>query len=172
MAKRALYLVSLSLLSLTACDRAKEELGLNRHTPDEFMVVKRAPLEMPSDFTALPTPQPGAQRPQELSAKQQAQVAVTGEAAPVLATAPSSAESALLSKAGATQADPAIRRVVNKETVENTEDKRSVVKRLLDFGSTSPSATIVDPAKEAERLKANKAAGKPVTAGETPTVEE
>ncbi len=33
---------------------------LDRERPDEFAVTKAAPLQIPSDLSALPQPQPGA----------------------------------------------------------------------------------------------------------------
>ena len=45
----ALSLALAAALTLSACAGAKEELGLTRSAPDEFAVVKRAPLEMPPE---------------------------------------------------------------------------------------------------------------------------
>lgn len=159
------------MLLTTGCERAKEELGLTRHTPDEFAVMKRAPLEIPSDMTDLPKPRPGAQRPQEVAAKSQAQQVVLGTNASG-SDQKSGAEQSLLTKAGAAQASPKIRSVVDRESAENSKDHRPVVKRLLNIGSDESAATVVDPAAEAERIQSNKKAGKPVTAGETPTQDE
>jgi hypothetical protein len=49
----------------------KRAIGLERTSPDEFAVESRAPLTMPPDFELRP-PQPGAARPQEKSAGQEA----------------------------------------------------------------------------------------------------
>ena len=38
---------------------------LDRERPDEFAVGRAAPLAVPADLNSLPTPQPGASRPQE-----------------------------------------------------------------------------------------------------------
>lgn len=159
------------LLLATGCDRAKEELGLTRHTPDEFAVMKRAPLEIPSDLTDLPKPRPGAQRPQEVAAKSQAQQVILGTNISSN-DQESGAEQSLLTKAGASQASPKIRSVVDRESVENSKDHRPVVKRLLNLGSDDPASTVVDPAAEAARIQSNKKTGKPLMAGETPTQDE
>jgi len=53
-------------LSLQGCSDPKKALGLGKRSPDEFAVVTRAPLSLPPEY-ALRPPQPGAQRPQELS---------------------------------------------------------------------------------------------------------
>jgi hypothetical protein len=53
----------MTLLTLAACEggEVKESLGLNRESPDEFVVVSRPPLSVPPEFTLLP-PEPGAVR--------------------------------------------------------------------------------------------------------------
>lgn len=164
-------LTAAAILPLAACERAKEELGLNRRAPDEFAVLTRAPLAMPpAEATALPPPQPGAPRPQETSPITSAQTAILGQTVPA-AEQKSSAESLLLQKAGASQADPNIRAKVNQEAAEGVEDKRPVIKKLLNVGNKQDDgpATLVDAPGELQRLKTNKATGQPMTQGETPT---
>ena len=51
-----LAFVSLSFL-LSGCDSVKKSLGLDHDPPDEFSVVTRAPISLPPDFNALPTPE-------------------------------------------------------------------------------------------------------------------
>lgn len=167
--KKLLIISLLSATILGGCARVKEELGMTRRTPDEFSVVKRAPLEIPPDLNqvaALPTPRPGMQRPQETSPEQAAQAAILGSPVPVSQQA-SSVESAILQKAGATNADNNIRNVVDREAVENAEKNRPVAKRIMNWGNKKDpgAAVIVDAPAEAQRLKQNKT-------GETPSIEE
>lgn len=75
--KTAIFLAFIATPVLAGCENAKEELGLTRKAPDEFAVIQRAPLEMPPDYTLRP-PQPGAARPQEEGAQDQAKQAVFG----------------------------------------------------------------------------------------------
>jgi len=56
---------------LAGCTDFKKSIGLEPTLPDEFAVESRAPLTIPPDFELRP-PQPGASRPQEKSADQQA----------------------------------------------------------------------------------------------------
>jgi len=58
-------------LLLSACTDFKRSIGLEKTSPDEFAVESRAPLTIPPDFDLRP-PQPGAPRPQEKTADQQA----------------------------------------------------------------------------------------------------
>lgn len=162
--------------ALGACSGAKEQLGLTKKSPDEFAVTKHAPLAMPPDYGLRP-PQPGAQRPQEQSTGEMARTAVFGEGAAnsgEYASAPDSAESALLQQAGGNSADPAIRQKVDAETNELEQSQKPVVKKILGVvgAGGDPAASVVDPTAEAERLRKNAEAGKPVTEGETPSVIE
>src|SRR3954454_1646571 len=55
--------------------------GFTRDAPDEFQVTTRAPLSMPPALGQLPTPRPGAERPQELSQRQAAEATLVPGAA-------------------------------------------------------------------------------------------
>lgn len=50
-------------------------MGLSPSAPDEFAVESRAPLTIPPEFDLRP-PQPGAPRPQEVSAAERARKAI------------------------------------------------------------------------------------------------
>lgn len=166
-----LTLAGLCTLGLSACETAEEQLGLTKQVPDEFQVVKRAPLQMPPDYSLRP-PRPGAPRPQEQETVEEARQTVFGEgvqAAPVQAT---TAEGALLQQAGAANADPNIRNTVDKESAEMVDENQPVIDKLMSIGSDDlPPAKVLDAKKESERLQSNAQAGKPVTAGETPSKE-
>lgn len=175
---RKIQLITITLLSLTllsACENAKEELGLTRSSPDEFAVVKRAPLEMPPEFGLRP-PQPGAPRPQEQATSDQAREALMGPDAAPLQTSTANnlttGEAALLTSANATSS-PNIRNIVDYEAANTQRKDEPVVKKLLNIGGDQlPPATLVDPKAETERLKNNAATGQPVTAGKTPIIED
>lgn len=73
MTQRSLLII-ISLLTgsllLHGCQSVKKTLGMDRPPPDEFAVTPSAqPLDMPPDFFALPIPQPGAPRPQDIRAQ-------------------------------------------------------------------------------------------------------
>lgn len=161
--------LSLTVLAIGACDGAKEQLGLEKKAPDEFQVVKRAPLELPPAYTLRP-PAPGAPRPQEQETVEQARQTVFGEKAQAVQTAPTTSEGALLQQAGASQIDPGIRNRVDQESAELVNEEQPVIDKLLNIGSDAePHSTVVDAEKEAERLRENQVQGKPVTSGETPS---
>ncbi len=171
MNKNTLILFCAFVFALNGCANVKNSLGLEKSSPDEFAVLTRAPLEIPPHLQ-LPQPVPGQPRPQEQSTIDQAQQAVFGNV-PQKGTQASSAEAVLLDKAGADSRLPNIRAAVNNETKELEYRNVPAAKKILNLGSKGqPSATVVDAKKELERLKANKEAGKTVTEGETPSIEE
>ena len=52
------FLYILCLLFLYSCQNIKDGLtGKKRENSDEFLVIKKNPLEIPPDFNALPVPQ-------------------------------------------------------------------------------------------------------------------
>ena len=159
----------ISLLALSACGGVKEQLGVTRKPPNEFAVVKRAPLSMPPDYQLTP-PRPGAPRPQEQATSEEAKEKLFGSTG---GSAPAGSDSILLGKAGTKNADPAIRARVDAETKEMNEENIPVARRLFGIGGDPNEApvSVVDAKKENERLQQNKAQGKPATAGETPAVD-
>lgn len=167
----------LLLLPLAAggCDSAREAMGLNKKSPDEFAVVTRAPLVLPPEFGLRP-PQPGAPRPQEVQARDRAQAALGGaggltqQAGGPTSSQRSAGEAALLQQARATNADPDIRRKVNDEFTQLAERDQSFVNRLVFWQKPEQPGLAVDPVKETQRLRENAATGKPVTAGNVPTI--
>lgn len=52
------------------------------------------------------------------------------------------------------------------------DENEPVIEKIMSIGrDRPPPAKVVDAAKEAQRLQKNQAEGKPVTSGETPSVE-
>jgi hypothetical protein len=98
--RNLVFAVALPALLLGGCNSGL--LG-SRERPDEFAVARQAPLVVPPDFALVP-PQPGAPRPQDRGASNQALDALFGGTAQR-----SASESATISAAGADVADPGIR---------------------------------------------------------------
>jgi hypothetical protein len=70
------------LLQLGGCAKGtvQDALGMSKRAPDEFAVVRRAPLIIPPDYDLRP-PDPGAPRPNIGTTSDQARVAMTGNQA-------------------------------------------------------------------------------------------
>jgi hypothetical protein len=161
----------LATIALAGCSGTKEKLGLTKKAPDEFAVVKRAPLSMPPDYTLRP-PRPGAPRPQEQSPQEEARQNLFGNGdGTAVQEQYSGNDAAFLSQAGA-RSEPGIRQKVDAETAIINEDEQPVVQKLMGKPPSEAPQSVVDPKAEAERLKQNKEQGKPVTEGETPAVEQ
>jgi hypothetical protein len=161
---RTLLLAFALPLAVAACGSGNDivrTFGLTRDAPDEFRVTTRAPLSMPPDFTLRP-PQPGAERPNELSQRDQAQATLVPDS--VLTTqsgADSPGQEALLAASGpAAPAD--IRRKVDADAQSASNDI---------WKDPTPKGVVVDPAKEAQRLRANAALGDKPSIGDTPIIQ-
>ena len=179
--------VGLAMFALSGCGNdVRQALGMTKQSPDEFQVVAHAPLTLPPDYSLHP-PQPGAPRPQEGTASDQAKTALFGPTQTASAatggtdtagatgaaadpSGQSSGEVALLQNAGATGIDPQIRAQIDEETAAAIERDKSLVDRLVFWRTPAPYGTVVDPAAESKRLQENAALGKPVTEGETPII--
>lgn len=117
--KPALLLIALST-ALAGCGSGG---GIfNRDRPDEFAVQRQAPLVVPPDFNLVP-PAPGAPRPSEGTAAEQALEALFGGPAPR-----SQVETSALDRAGA--ADPGIRSTVG-DPETNTVAKGRVTRDII-----------------------------------------
>ncbi len=172
MTKRLRIAALIGVLGLGACsgDELTRTFGLTRDAPDEFQVTTRAPLSMPPDYTLRP-PQPGASRPQELTARQQAEAALVPDA--VNATSQrgplSPGERSLLAASG--QAAPAgIRTEINREASLDSRS-HSFVDRLMFWRASPPAGTAVDPVRESQRLRQNAALGQATESGDTPIIQ-
>lgn len=161
------------LFAVAGCSGAKKQLGISKSKPDEFSVVKRAPLEMPPDYVLRP-PRPGATRPQESEMSAEAETAVFGRGAKSNVYKPDSAEEALLYKAGAKDTDDNIRQIVDEETAALAPDEKPVSQRIFGImgsGDEPAPASVLDAKGEAERLRKNASEGRPLNEGETAVAE-
>lgn len=166
---------AVAALALSGCGDARRAIGLDRTSPDEFAVVSRAPLSMPPSMSDLARPRPGAPRPQEPNPTQLAAATVFGGPARTPATVQrgsgSSGEKALMAQAAAKGIDPGIRNAVDQETTDLIVADRRWVDRLLFWQTQAAPFSVVDPAKESQRLREAQAQGKALNEGNVPTIE-
>lgn len=147
--------------------------GLVRDAPDEFQVTTRAPLSMPPDYS-LRAPAPGMRRPQEPTSREAAEAVLNprsvlqepaSEAMPVTA-----GESALLAAAGPAAPAGIRQRVAGEQTALNAVDQ-SFADRLIFWRPAPEPGMVVDPAREAQRIRENAALGQEATTGDTPIIQ-
>ncbi len=166
------------VLMLAGCSGVQDQFSLTSTPPDEFKVTTRAPLAVPPDFNLRP-PSPGEPRPQEGTATQQAkQVIFRASDGAELSFAEvmpddgrTMGERALLAEAQADKVQSDIRRVVDRESKTLAEEDGYLYDVLVFWRDDEPPGRIIDAEAEAKRLQENAALGKPVTEGETPTIE-
>lgn len=146
---------------LAACGSLQSAAGLDRRSPDEFAVMRRAPLTVPPDFRLAD--------PADLSARQssrssdRAKQILTGDNNddngannrsdnPSVTQTLSDGEASLLSVAGATQVDPSIRQEINQ--LDNVDNDRPVIEQLQFWrDSGRPPGKAIDPSAELKRLQ-------------------
>lgn len=150
--------------SISGCSTIQRNLA--PVTPDEFRVVARAPLVVPPDYGLRP-PSPGEPRPQELQPEGAARTAILGANA---ARQVSPGERLLMAKAGADQADPLIKFVVDDEFGDLAYKDKSFADAVMFWRPNQPAqpnaagantATPIDPAAETARTQ-NLTGGQPV----------
>jgi len=169
-----LFIVALAVAAvpLAGCDSFNRAIGKTRVIPDEFQVVSNAPLAVPPDFTLRP-PRVG-NGPEQISPTQQAKESVFRAGATQQAALPkpdtdrSKGETDLLREAGAANAPPDIRQLVNTDPQQGVPFERTLVDRLLFWqGPTTPPADqVINPTAEASRLRIADSAAK--TTGPAP----
>ncbi|GIX09661.1 DUF3035 domain-containing protein [Elioraea sp.] len=172
---RVLTALALAAPLLAACGGdAARTFGFTRDPPDEFQVQTRAPLSVPPEFSLRP-PRPGAPRPQEPSAREQAQgilvartVTPTQPLPPRAETSPG--EAALLAAAGPPP-PPDLRDRIEADNALIAERNRSFVDALMFWRSPRDPGVAVDPTREAQRLREAAALGRAPTEGETPIIQ-
>ena len=164
-----MFVLATSLM-VAGCSSVRDELGLSKVGPDEFTVVTKAPLVVPPDFSLRP-PAPGQKRLRDIKPRESAKTAIFGEstANPNL----SNGESKLLTKAGANAVDPAIREIIDQETADLVTKNQTVGEQIMFWkDAVDPSAIMVDPLAESQRIQQNQATGAPITEGATPTTDQ
>jgi hypothetical protein len=128
-------LVMLTLLPMVGCSRGtvQDALGMSKRSPDEFAVVKRAPLIVPPDYDLRP-PDPGAPRPNVGSTADQARVALTGSQ-----PEPSPAAQILAGAAPSTADQAGSNRQVSTAGVPGSVPASAIADDLLSAGTNMPS---------------------------------
>lgn len=132
--RKAALIVSMGL-TLTVVSGCAALGGTN--SPDEFRVVKKAPLVIPPEFSLRP-PQAGQAQPFEIDETRVTSVSAFGTD---LGQNASPAERALVAAAGANAVSPIIRNQVDWEQAKTIRKSPSVADRVLEWdGSESATA--------------------------------
>ena len=158
----ALTLAASAALAVSACGSLKQGIGLTKVVPDEFVTVSTAPRSVPPEYGLRP-PAPGQPRPQELAPESAARQILLGQRQAVTRTP---GEQVLVAQAGADQADPLARYVIDDEFGDIAHKDESFANRVMfwrkDDASTQAATTrqtaegqqTIDASTEAARLQA------------------
>ncbi|MEO1040076.1 MAG: DUF3035 domain-containing protein [Pseudomonadota bacterium] len=163
MRSRSLVIIAVAaLVGTSACSSGvRQALGAEKTVPDEFRVVTIAPLTVPPEYSLRP-PQPGALRAEDIFPDQQARRALFGD---LDATSATDGEILFAARAGAGDANPQIRALIDGETAAVVRKDRSFADRVLFWregesgeteiipGANAPSEPI-DPAAVSDSIEA------------------
>lgn len=146
-------------LALQGCSSVKKTLGIDRDPPNEYVVTPSVqPLEMPPDFSCLPTPMPGVERPQDQAARNAQEEKILGSSREMASSSPGQA--AVLDMCGAQANQDHIRHEIDTEAqMEHMKDKPIVEK--LGIKKTKPKGDALNPYEEAARLEELKTSQSP-----------
>jgi len=174
LARMALVIAPLALATvlLAACSTdLSRTFGFTRDAPDEFTVTTQTPLSMPPEFNIRP-PNPGSARPGQLSTQRQAEEALVPQTAltGVPSGQASSGQAALVQAAGPA-APPNIRAQVNGEAAAEQQQSQGFVDTLMFWRDKPAPGVVVDPQREAQRIKENAALGRNQDTGDTPIIQ-
>jgi predicted small secreted protein len=179
---RAIVVVAVAAFVLAACADARRTLGLGKQSPNEFTVVRKAPLSMPPDFNLRP-PAPGAVQAEATDTRAAARAALRAagnSAAPAATTvARSPGEQSLLRSAGVAQSDDNIRDVLRDESTQLAERDDEFINRLI-FWRRGSEDSVVDPTEVSRRVVGSQltreatpsqpAGARPTAVQEAPTI--
>jgi hypothetical protein len=159
--------VGAALLAVAGCNTTvQEQLGVGKRSPDEFQVVRRAPLIVPPD-SGLRPPQPGAAPAVQQDVATDARDILTGEkpATPGPTSASLSPGERDLLAQSRVQATPDIRDKIVAENQELAELDRRTFLFILNFQKKQFEATdrTLDPKAEMARLRGQAQPGDVVT---------
>ena len=168
-------LMALGAVVLGGCSALENFGGTKKVSPDEFKIVSHSPLTMPPNADLRP-PRPGEPRPQEVSpadqAKEELAQAMAGRVQQQAAketAAGDASERALVAKASSGGVDPNIRSQVNRETRTLADQDKTFIDSLIFWQEAPQQGTIIDPAKEQQRLRDAQVSGQP-SSEPTPTI--
>ncbi len=166
---RAAFGVALAL-ALGACENIKDQLGLSKSSPDEFSVLTHAPLSLPPNYKLRP-PEPGAERPQEISVQEQVKAALFNTSPESAGGAVTAGESALLARAGFSAQNSGIRAIINQDNAVFAEESGGFVDALIFWRDPQQLDPIIDAAREDQRLQEAEATGEAPSAGKSAIIE-
>ena len=166
-----------SVLLTASCSDIKKDLGIARNSPDEFTVVKRAPLSLPPEYNLVPPLKKGETSDvvENKSTTTKAKEVLFGEIENNENL--NEGDKTFLTKLKVEDAKDDIRKLIDEDNGYLYIKNKSVIDKLLNSEEKAPSpdeipSSTVDAKKEAERIKENLENDKPINEGEVPVIEK
>ncbi|MCC5995253.1 MAG: DUF3035 domain-containing protein [Oceanicaulis sp.] len=126
--RTALIISAAALIGASACNTGvRQALGAEKTVPDEFRVVTIAPLTVPPEYNLRP-PRPGELRSEDIFQDQAARRALFGDLSASTAT---DAEILFAQRAGAADAIPDVRALIDGETAAIVRKPPTIADRIL-----------------------------------------
>jgi hypothetical protein len=149
------YSLALALLfvctTLQGCSSVKKTLGIDRDPPEEYAVSPSLrPLDMPPDFSYLPSPTPGVERPQDKVARQSQKEKIIGTAGDQRFLSPGQKALLEMSQVDPNQED--VRQKIDTEARMEKKEDKTIIQRL-GIKKSKPAGDAVNPYQEAEELE-------------------
>lgn len=167
-----------ALAALSGCGESGSIFGFDRSGPDEFTVVRNAPLSVPPNATLRP-PRSGSTQEQRDSVSDQARaVLLAGSGAQETGFDPNAyraprgqGEIALARRAVSLYGIKRnIRTLVDEESAQLAIEQESLVHTVLFWQDPPEPGTPINAEEEARRLQENAALAKPLNSGEAPLI--
>ena len=124
---------------LAGCTDIRDAAGIKKSAPDEFAVVRRAPLSVPPNYELRP-PRPGERPAPQIDPREQSRSAVFGvqDQGRPRGTADSAGEETLLRTLKIDTVDPSIRQKVDQESALLAADQRNLIEKLMFWREPPP----------------------------------
>ncbi len=172
------FLIVLILLMpvLTSCSGIKKELGFGRNSPDEFTVVKRAPLTLPPEYDLLPLVSDNATgNDTENTVSEKAKTVIFSSNKNTDTQMNSkNPEMALLNKVRASDANDNIRKEIDRENgyIVLDNDKGIVDKIIFWKDEEKQEDPIVDAGAENKRIQEKLKSGEKLDGSTVPVIQK
>lgn len=170
-------IVALGVLALSSCGSIKKDLGIARNSPDEFTVVKQAPLSVPPEYNLVPPVdrEDMVEKLQSRSPSEQARRAVLGQTN--TSEDKSESDEVFMGKLKTDDAQADIRKLIEEDNGYLYIQNQSMIEKLTSDDEETIvyekfEGSTVDAEKEAKRIKENKESGKAINEGDVPVIKK
>lgn len=138
---------------LQGCNSVKKTLGIDRDAPDEFSVSPSCqPLDMPPEFSVLPTPVPGQPRQQDMKGREATKEKIIGSTQGGRTLTPG--QKSILEMAGAEGGKDHVRTEIDNESrIQKAQGKGPVLEQLGIIKKTENKEELINPHTEAVELQ-------------------